>query len=84
MACRQEGVGQINTKMVNTRGMCIGGGGEINEILCLHIRIKIFISRDFPGCPGAKTSPSNAGNVGSITGREAKIPHALQPKNPNT
>lgn len=55
MACRQEGVGQINTKVVNTRGMCIGGGGEINEILCLHIRIKIFISRDFPGCPGAKT-----------------------------
>ena len=64
--------------------MCVlAGAGGINEILCLHIRIKNFISRDFPGWPGAKTSPSNAGNVGSIAGREAKIPHALQPKKKN-
>ena len=28
-----------------------------------------------------KTSPSNAGSVGSIPGRGAKIPHASQPKN---
>ena len=30
-----------------------------------------------------KTSPSNAGSVGSIPGQEAKIPCALRPKNPN-
>ena len=28
-----------------------------------------------------KTSPSNAGGVGSIPGRGAKIPHASRPKN---
>lgn len=28
MACRQEGVGQVNTKMVNARGMCVGKGGN--------------------------------------------------------
>ena len=37
--------------------------------------------RDFPGGPVVKTSPSNAGGVGSIPGRGAKIPHALRPKN---
>ena len=37
----------------------------------------------FPGCPGVKTSPSNAGGAGSISSRGAKIPHALQPKNQN-
>ena len=30
-----------------------------------------------------KTSPSNAGGAGSITGPGAKIPHASQPKNQN-
>ena len=30
-----------------------------------------------------KTSPSNAGGVGSIPGWGAKIPHASQPKNQN-
>ena len=30
-----------------------------------------------------KTSPSNAGGVGSISGQGAKIPHALWPKNKN-
>ena len=39
--------------------------------------------RDFPGGPVVKTSPSNAGCVGSIPGRGAKIPHALWPKNQN-
>ena len=29
------------------------------------------------------TSPSNAGGVGSILGRGAKVPHALRPKNQN-
>ena len=30
-----------------------------------------------------KTAHSNAGGVGSIPGREAKIPHASGPKTPN-
>ena len=30
-----------------------------------------------------KTSPSNAGGVGSIPGRGANVPHASQPKNQN-
>ena len=30
-----------------------------------------------------KTSPSNAGDVGSIPDQEAKIPHALWPKHQN-
>ena len=30
-----------------------------------------------------KTSPSGAGDAGSISGLGAKIPHALQPKNQN-
>ena len=30
-----------------------------------------------------KTSPFNAGTVGSIPGQQAKIPHALWPKNQN-
>ena len=38
---------------------------------------------DFPGSPVVKTSPSNAGGVGSIPGQGAKIPHALQPNNQN-
>ena len=36
--------------------------------------------QDFPGGPVVKTSPSNAGGVGSIPGRGAKFPHASQPK----
>ena len=31
-----------------------------------------------------KTSPSNAGGMGSIPGRRAKIPHVSWPKNQNT
>ena len=38
---------------------------------------------DFPGGPGVKILPSNAGGVGSIPGQGAKIPHALWPKNQN-
>ena len=34
-------------------------------------------ARDFPGGPGVKTSPSNAGGVGSISGPRAKIPTCL-------
>ena len=33
--------------------------------------------RDFPGGPVVKTSPSNAGGVGSIPVQGTTIPHAL-------
>ena len=36
---------------------------------------------NFPGGPVARTSPSNAGGVGSIPGRGTKTPHASQLKN---
>ena len=39
---------------------------------------------DFPGSPVVKTSPSNAGDAGLITGQGAKIPHASGPKNQKT
>ena len=35
---------------------------------------------DLLGGPVVKTLPSNAGGVGLIPGRRAKIPHALWPK----
>ena len=38
---------------------------------------------DFPGSLVVKTSPSNAGDTGSILGWWYKIPHALQPKSQN-
>ena len=34
--------------------------------------------RDFPGGPVVKNLPSNAGDVGSISGQETKIPHAAE------
>ena len=33
---------------------------------------------DFPGDPVVKNLPSNAGDVGLISGRGAKIPHAVE------
>ena len=35
--------------------------------------------RDFSGCLVVRTSPFNAGDVGSIPGQRAKISHALRP-----
>ena len=37
-------------------------------------------TRDFPGDPVVRTSPSSAEDVGSIPGQGAKIPHTSQPK----
>ena len=41
------------------------------------------IYRDFPGSPVVRTLPFNAGGVGLIPGRGAKIPHASGPQNQN-
>lgn len=38
--------------------------------------------RNFPGYPGVKMLPSNAGGVGWILGQGSKIPCAQQPKKP--
>ena len=38
------------------------------------------MSEDFPGSPVVKTPPSNAGGTSPIPGQEAKILHALRPK----
>ena len=38
---------------------------------------------DFPGGPGVKTLPSNAGGAGSIPGWGVKIPHDSWPKKQN-
>ena len=40
--------------------------------------------RDFSGGPVVKTSPSNAGGMGSAPGRRIKIPCVSWPKNQNT
>ena len=40
--------------------------------------------KELPGGPVVKTSPSNAGGVGSICGRRDKFPHTSRPKNQNT
>ena len=39
--------------------------------------------RVVPGGPVVKTSPSNAGDVGSVPGQGAKMLHASGPKNQN-
>ena len=36
-----------------------------------------MLSRDFPGGPVVKNPPSNAGDVGLISGQGTKIPHAV-------
>ena len=54
--------------------------GNRMTIIVLTIRV---LGRDFPGSPVVKTSPFNAGIVGSIPGQGAKILHALWPKKQN-
>ena len=48
------------------------------------IRFKRKDHRTSPCGPAVKTLPYNARGMGSIPGQEAKIPHALWPKNQNT
>ena len=39
---------------------------------------------DFPGGPVAKNPPCNAGDSGSISGQETKIPHTSKQLGPHT
>ena len=41
------------------------------------------MSRDFPGGPVVKTTPSNVGDAGSIPGQETKIPHVAGQLSPH-
>ena len=49
--------------------------------ICIEPDIRIA-QRDFPGGPGVKNPPANAGKVGSIPGWETKIPHAVRQLSP--
>ena len=56
---------------------------KLVHIFWWNITIQKYINKDFPGGPAVKSSPSNAGGVGSIPGQGANIQHALGPKNHN-
>ena len=47
----------------------------------IHIEKKKIL--DFPGGPVVKNPPTNAEDMGLISGHRAKSPHALWPKNQN-
>ena len=54
------------------------------SFFCLKIQISLW---DFPGGLAVKNPPCNAGDIGSISGQETKIPHAvdqLRPHNATT
>ena len=53
--------------------------GNRMTIIVLTIRV---LGRDFPGSPVVKTSPFNAGDIGSIPGWGTKSLHAFWPKIP--
>ena len=55
----------------------------------LHVSASVFgaqdgpsqnMLQDFPGGPGVKNPPPNAGDMGSIPGRGTKIPGPTKPK----
>ena len=48
---------------------------KLVHIFWWSITIKKYITRDFPGGPAVKSSPSNAGGAGSIPGQGTEIPH---------
>ena len=53
-------------------------------LLHAFLSIKLVTSRDFPGGPVVKNPPSNAGDVGSNSDWEAKIPHSSRQLSPQT
>ena len=68
------------------RGKALGSMGPWGIFICLISDSKVetlnLHQGHFPGGPVAKTSPSNAGGMGSVPGQRAKIPHGSWPKNP--
>ena len=51
---------------------------DILTLRIYHLLLAVEISNegDFSSSPVVKTSPSNAGGIGSIPGQGTKIPHA--------
>ena len=72
------------TGLLNAQGETVGAIRR-SELEVFSSRWSHLKSRTevFPGDPGVKTSPSNAGGAGSIPGQGVKIPHASGPKNQN-
>ena len=59
-------------------------GGKLDFIKIRAFQVQRHYQRDFPGGPVVKNPPSNAGDMGSIPGQEAKIPHAMGQLRPPT
>ena len=64
-------VNRTATKQDRERAACSDAG----NLRILEVLFK-YQHRDFPGGPVVKTSPSNAGGVGSIPDQRAKTPFA--------
>ena len=71
--------------LVKTPGLQTNSSVLLPHLTVSHLchTSKKEIVRDFPGGPVVEISPSNAGSVGSIPSRGARIPHASWPKNQN-
>ena len=54
------------------------------ESQCLFFFLEDTNPWDFPGGPGVKNLPSNAGDTGSIHGQGTKIPYAVEQLSPDT
>ena len=50
----------------------------------LFTRLKERQGRDFPGCPGVRNLPANAGDAGLTPGLGTNIPHAMEQLSPCT
>ena len=74
--CREEAIKLAKGQFLETLQ-------TIQESNANHRRSRKRHRGDFPGSPVVKTSPSSAGDVGSIPGLGAKI-YASWPKNQNT
>ena len=75
-------------------GLISVGSDYINFVCCVSLSLPLLSilkfkkpfktqSRDFPGDPVVKTSPSDRGGVGSIPGLGADSPHDTGARNPN-
>ena len=58
-------------------------GSKLDFIQIRAFQVQRHYQRDIPDGPVVKNPHSNAGDVGSIPGQEAKISHASRPKTQN-
>ena len=59
-------------------------GSKLDFIQIRAFQVQRHYQRDIPDGPVVKNPHSNAGDVGSIPGQEAKIPHATGQLRPHT